>query len=194
MIRYLLLCLGLVLVFSCAPKQTKLILLPQDNGEIGAVTLNTGKETMILNKPYTSSQSGKSGVEKVNPELIDKTYGQLFKAEVKRPIPPPPKPAKSPLPTQFSLYFESNSMGLTQESKTQLPSIMIHIRNNPPNKIRVIGYLHDDIEINPRLLMIMPYYNSINIMLGFKVDCNMLDEWPKLNVTAVPAIGASCKS
>ncbi len=140
MIRYIALCLGLILIFSCGPKQTKLILLPQDNGEIGAVTLNTGKEIMILDKPYTTSQSGKRGVEKVDPELIKKTYGQLFKAEIKKPPPPPPMPAKSPLPTQFSLYFESNSLELTQESKPQLADIITYIQNHPPVKIRVIGY------------------------------------------------------
>lgn len=140
MIRYIALCLGLILIFSCGPKQTKLILLPQDNGDIGAVTMTTKTEAIVLDKPYTTSQSGKTGVNKVDPELIKQTYGDLFKAEVKRPIPPPSKPVKSPLPTQFSLYFENNSMELIQESKTQLPIIIIHIKNNPLVRIRVIGY------------------------------------------------------
>ncbi len=140
MIRYVLLCLGLILIFSCAPKQTKLILLPQDNGESGAVTLDTGKEIMILDKPYTTSQSGKRGVGKVDPELIKKTYGELFKAEIKRPSPIPPEPVKSPSQTQFSLYFKNNSLELTQESKPQLADIIAYIQNHPPVKIRVIGY------------------------------------------------------
>jgi outer membrane protein OmpA-like peptidoglycan-associated protein len=138
-IRYLLFFLTLLIAASCGQKQTKVILLPQENEEVGAISLSIGDQSVTLDKPYAVSQSGKMEVQMADPEQINKEYGGLFKAELKRPKEKPPEPP-APIFEQFTLYFQQNSSELVPESESTLRKIIRLLRQLPPARIRVAGY------------------------------------------------------
>ena len=124
---------------SCGQKQTKVVLLPQENEEVGAISLSIGDQSVTLDKPYSVSQSGKMDVQMADPEEIKKEYGGLFKAELKRPkekTPPPPAPVLD----QFTLFFQQNSEELVPDSDHVLRKIIRLLRGLPPARIRVAGY------------------------------------------------------
>lgn len=132
--------LSLLLLFSCAQKQTKLILLPQDDGATGAVTMSTQDgQAVTLDKPYTVSQSGSMTVAEADPEAIQKEYGDLFKMELKRPIQKPAAPKEEP-PQKFTLFFESNTLVLTAESQKELVRIQSLLKKIPPTRIKILGF------------------------------------------------------
>ncbi|MBA7474712.1 hypothetical protein ES707_10066 [subsurface metagenome] len=64
------------------------------------------------------------------------------------------------------IFADPNTCGVVNVIVEQRPDIS--------NKIRVIGNLHYHIKINPGLLMVMPYYNGVNFMHSFEVNCNVL--------------------
>ncbi|MCF8086458.1 MAG: OmpA family protein [Desulfotignum sp.] len=138
-IRYLLFFLILIITASCGQKQTKVVLLPQENEAVGAISLSIGDQSVTLDKPYAVSQSGKMDVQMADPEEINKEYGGLFKAELKRPKEKPPAPP-APIFEQFTLYFQPNSVELVPDSEPVLKKSILMIRRLPPARIRVTGY------------------------------------------------------
>ena len=138
-IQYLFFPLILFIAVSCGPKQTKVVLLPQDNEEVGAISLSIGDKSVTLDKPYSVSLSGKMDVQMADPEEINKEYGGLFKAELKRPKEKPPAPP-APIFEQFALYFQQNSVELIPDSEHTLKKIILLLQLLPPARIRVSGY------------------------------------------------------
>ncbi|MCF8092936.1 MAG: OmpA family protein [Desulfotignum sp.] len=138
-IRFLLFFMIFLIAFSCGQKQTKVILLPQENEQVGAVSLNIGDQSVTLDKPYAVGQSGKMEVQMADPEEIEKEYGGLFKAELKRPKEPSPEPSPPRL-EQFTIYFQSNSTELVPKSEHLPGKIISLLRQLPPARIRIAGY------------------------------------------------------
>lgn len=134
----LFLILSLLLTLACAQKQTQVILLPQDDGSTGAVTLRSQGSAVTLDKPYMLSSSGTMQAAQGDPEVIKKTYGNLFKMELKRPQVKVEEPEEKPV--TFILHFENRSTALTEASREKLPEIHQLLRKMPPTRIRVIGY------------------------------------------------------
>jgi outer membrane protein OmpA-like peptidoglycan-associated protein len=143
MIRYIALLLSVFCLFSCTKKQTKVILLPQENERTGAVIIESQGSALTLDKPYTftsaTNDKGTLTVESANPEKIKQQYNALFKAELKRPDPIPPK--QKPKPSgNFTLYFKSAGTQMTSQSMAGLPQIIKMIRKQAPWEITIIGY------------------------------------------------------
>jgi outer membrane protein OmpA-like peptidoglycan-associated protein len=138
MVRYLIVLMGLLMLSSCGTKQTTVILLPEADGKTGAVLVENQESSIQLDKPYTytSSTSGASRfvVREAEPEKIDKTYEDLFRAE-------------PPTPVLFVLYFESGSTQLTKESMELLPKISQSAKDREPSEISIIG--HTDTQGDP---------------------------------------------
>jgi peptidoglycan-associated lipoprotein len=146
MLRYIVICLCLLSLFSCGQKFTKVILLPQTSGKTGAVSIKTQGPPTTLDKPYTMisaiDKTSKLVAKKVDPEKIKKLYAGLFKHELKLPgfeKKPEIKPRSKT--ERFGLYFNSGSDGgMTKESKFLLSKILKRIKQRTPCKIRVIGH------------------------------------------------------
>lgn len=127
------------MVLSCAQKQTKVVLLPQDDGGTGGVIMQTQDRSVSLDKPYTVSQSGTMEVIQADPEAIKKEYGSLLNMELKRP-PKPSVKKEDPWPKQFTLYFEGKTTTLTGESQAILPEVFALLSTLPPTRIHVLGF------------------------------------------------------
>lgn len=151
--RFIPICLCLILAVACGPKQqTKVILLPQDDGPTGAVVVRNQTGETSLDEPYTfissKRQQGELKVEKADPEEIRKTYGGLFAAELKRPkkvtlLTPDPDDHQSPLPRppkEYTLYFKPGTLELEDDSKTLLETIRQTIRLRRTTHIFITGF------------------------------------------------------
>lgn len=130
-IQYFLVCLCLASLFSCGTKGTKVILLPQENGETRGVTVRNPASVIILDTPYTYSEIHKKttglSVQTIDPDTVQKMYGPLLAAE-------PMKPAI------FLLYFISGGTDLTRVSKDLLPMVIEAAIQRQPSRISVIGH------------------------------------------------------
>jgi len=144
MLRNIAICLCFLSLFSCGQKFTKVILLPQDNGKTGGVSIKTQGADTVLDKPYTMisavDQTSKLIAKKVDPEKIKKLYAGLFKAELKRPKPKKIK-SKRKISRRFTLYFHSGfKAGMSEESKSVMAEILQTVKKITPCKIGIIGH------------------------------------------------------
>jgi OOP family OmpA-OmpF porin len=125
-----LLVLGLSgLLVACAPV-SRVILLPQANGQPSAVEVTTGSGTQLLSQPYQTaavSRHGQVQLGETSAAEISALHGQLL--------------ALKPAPEQrYELYFESGSTGLVPESKAQLDDVLAHALAQPGGEIIVTGH------------------------------------------------------
>ncbi len=141
MIRYFFLFLCLVLLVSCAPKPkgAKVILLPQDNQETGAVSITTDKGEIVLDKPYAFVSPGGITVQKANPYQLNLEYENLFSNELEKPL-PAPQPPLPPIKNRFTVFFEFRTLDLVPGSDKVLREIISRLESDPPLGVRILGY------------------------------------------------------
>ena len=126
------------LLTGCATHRAKddlIILLPDPDGKVGAVTVTTRGGSQVLDKPGYATE-----VEDVNkPPLaarpvseseIKDVFGLALSAQ--------PDPAGRFIP--FILYFEYDSAKLTQESKSLLREVLKTVKNRKSNEVYVTGH------------------------------------------------------
>jgi outer membrane protein OmpA-like peptidoglycan-associated protein len=139
--------LGIVLLVALAGcSTTTAILLPDENGKVGALVLKNGKTEQVVDKPYTAAQASSIGssvvVMNVPKEQVERRFGSLLKAQ--------PVPAAS-----FTLYFMEGSTELTEESMAQLNEVVDAYKAHKPAKVYIIGHTDraGDAGLNMRLAM-----------------------------------------
>jgi outer membrane protein OmpA-like peptidoglycan-associated protein len=100
---------GVVLLAACAPA-TRVTLLPQADGQAGAVEVTTSKGTQRINQPYQVADVGRRGdlsLDLTTAEAVRERHPRLL--------------ALQPLaPERFTLEFEPGTSLLTQASQAQL--------------------------------------------------------------------------
>ena len=111
---------------------TRVILLPDEDGHVGAISLSTASGSQQLDQAYSAttaaaSASAPSVPRVLAPEKVQTTYGALLRAQ------PPP-------PISFTLHFELDKMVLTAESKALLPALLDAVRMRSPTEITVYGH------------------------------------------------------
>ena len=123
---------------GCATQRAKrdlIVLLPEPDSGGGAVTVTTRGGSQILDKPGYATE-----VEDVNKpplasrsinenEIID-VFGLALSAQ----------PDPSARFISIILYFEHDSVKLTQESKHLLPEVLKTIKDRKSNEVYVVGH------------------------------------------------------
>src|SRR5262245_27925103 len=100
-------CLGTLLLAACSTTQTLVVLLPEESGTSGAVTVGEGASAAVLDAPLTSATVDTRGnVDKatVTQDEVQRTFGEAMAAQ------PPP-------PLSFTPYFTTASTEVTPESQ-----------------------------------------------------------------------------
>ena len=127
---------ALLLVFAgtmlagCATT-TRVTLLPDQNGHVGAVTVSNAEGQQRIDQAFEtvavkpSSAPGK-------PRAVDR---QAFEETHRALIDEEPTPPRS-----FVLNFLFDSMELTPESKAMLPEVLQVVRDRSPTEVTVFGY------------------------------------------------------
>ncbi len=120
-----------LIISGCAPATT-VVLLPDPDGKVGALTVSTdagsvdieqaGEATTVKSK---SSLPSKPAI--MSEEKIAATFGEVLAS-----LPEPP--------VHFILYFMSGSTMLTKESSDLLPKILESVNKRKSQSISVVGH------------------------------------------------------
>ena len=140
MIRSIFLFVGMLFLVSCAsgPKTT-VILLPDQEGNTGAVVVKNGADSITLNEPYAttlvSDEKSNLNQSAVQKNEVQEGYKKLLAIEPLKPV-------------SFLLYFEFGSDRLKPESKALIPEVIRVAKEREPSEISIIG--HSDTQGNER--------------------------------------------
>ncbi len=126
------------LVTGCATHQAKrdlIVLLPDPDGKVGAITVTTNGGSQILDKPGTATEVENLNKAPVSPRLlneneINEVFGPALLAQ--------PDPAGRFI--SFILYFEHDTTKLTLESNNLLPEVLKNIKGRKSNEVYVVGH------------------------------------------------------
>ena len=167
----------LIVIFGllCGCKSTTtLILLPDDNGNVGAITVKSNADERVIDKAYDSvstnaSNNGLTEINALDKAQVNRDYAELIEAQ--------PKRVKS-----FLLYFSSGSTTLVPESMKMIPQILVAIKDNAPTEISIIG--HADTQGSDLL------NNKLSMQRALAVERLLKEQMPTLNNVTVQSFGS----
>lgn len=115
---------------ACSPTKTLVVLLPEDNGKAGVVSVGKGTDTTLLDTPLTAARVDAHGHARkkaiAEPEvrrIFASTLGALPTAAV-----------------SFTLYFEEGGMALMQESQATLAALLAEVAKRDAVEVQVTGH------------------------------------------------------
>jgi outer membrane protein OmpA-like peptidoglycan-associated protein len=114
------------------PTNSKIVLVPEDDGKVGEISVATFAGAQILNKPWEAT-------ELVSPNALPSAPKVMDEAEVKNIF----KEALAALPIPsiiHIIYFESGNAALTSGSLQAVQEIIEEIKSQKSNQIMVLGY------------------------------------------------------
>lgn len=126
-----LLALTLLGLSACAPRNV-FVLMPDDEGRVGAITVENEKGRQTLDKEgqgvaVAGPGRAPEGPKTVAPEQLKEWFGAAMAAE--------PEP-----PAVFTLLFLTGTADLTPESEAKLSDILTAIRERDSKDISIIGH------------------------------------------------------
>lgn len=112
--------------------RTTVVLLPDEDGNVGAVSVTTPTGTQNVSQAYhattvVGSTGGPSDAKLVGEAAVNTEYAGLLKAQ-------PPKPKT------FILNFLFDKTVLTDESRAMLPLVIQAVRERKPTEITIFGH------------------------------------------------------
>jgi outer membrane protein OmpA-like peptidoglycan-associated protein len=134
--RRIALVLALLTLASCSSRQSLFVVLPNPDGSSGAVTIEDGQKSVLLDHPYAAGEvrGGVPAPVQVDQAQVQQIFGNALAAQ---PV----------LPSHFVLYFEKDSDTLTPPSARQYQAVFTDIKRRPVYEVEVIG--HTDTLGNP---------------------------------------------
>ncbi len=118
-----------LLVAGCAnPRNDLVVVLPEQDGKVGAVVVDDGKRETVLHTAYASVRSERDGLQ-VTPasaEQVRQEFGPALAAQPARPV-------------SLILYFTEGST-LSDDSKEVVDKMFAEIAKRPAAEITVIGH------------------------------------------------------
>lgn len=130
--------LFLLLAAACAWQRTmppvpraSVVLLPDDQGKTGAITVSSAEGEKLLSKPRQSVTVSGGGAPSESYVMTDKEV-QALAGPALTALPKPP--------AQYILYFKHDSTELTRESRGLLREVIRSIREHAPVDISVVGH------------------------------------------------------
>lgn len=161
-------------VLGGCSSETTLILMPDQNGHVGAITVKTDGDFRVVDQAYESAvlKSGTSRLTLSAPlsnTEIGREYQRLLQAE--------PKPS-----TSFMLYFKVGSTGLVRSSRLRIPELIERIKSRLPTEITLIGHT-DTTGTNE-------YNNRLSLRRAQAVEKLLRSRLPALDVINVQYYGA----
>lgn len=112
--------------------RTTVVLLPDDDGAVGAVAVTTAGGTQALDRPFTATTvqtetAAPAASIALGREQVERRFAELLKAQPSRPV-------------SFTLHFVHDKTVLTDESKALLPALLHAVRSRKPTEIIVSGH------------------------------------------------------
>jgi OOP family OmpA-OmpF porin len=120
-----------LVVGACAtPSQDFIVLLPDKDGKVGTVVVQSQKGKAVLNTAYATARTTSDGsVQRgtASQSEVKDVFGSALAAQPSRPI-------------SFILYFESGNDEFTEESKQQVKRLLVEMARREAPDITVIGH------------------------------------------------------
>ncbi|HXN13305.1 MAG TPA: OmpA family protein [Candidatus Acidoferrales bacterium] len=134
--RRIALVLAVLTLASCSSRQSLFVVLPNPDGSSGAVTIEDGQKSVLLDHPYAAGEvrGGVPAPVQVDQAQVQQIFGNALAAQ---PV----------LPSHFVLYFERDSDTLTPPSARQYQAVFTDIKRRQVYEVEVIG--HTDTLGNP---------------------------------------------
>lgn len=131
-LKALVLAAGAALGGCASTPATTVVLLPDEDGHVGAVVVSDPAGGQRLSQAYgavTVARAGQkpSDVAPRGEASVTRSYGDLLRAQPRKPI-------------SFTLYFLLGSTALTDESKSMVPEVIQSARSRKPTEIAVYGH------------------------------------------------------
>ena len=120
-----------ILITSLGSPKTTVILLPDDDGSVGAVTITANAESRQLDRAYDAVATARSGdllaTQTLDEATVLRDHAALLKAQ-------PPKPAS------FNLYFASGSATPDAEAQAVVDQVIGEIGERRASTILIAGH------------------------------------------------------
>ncbi len=116
---------------GCASTGTRVTLLPDQGGHVGAVTVSGAQGRQRIDRAFDTVAVGKSSAPGA-PRAVDR---QAFENVHRALLDAQPTPPRS-----FVLNFRFDSMELTPTSRKMLPEVLQAVRDRSPTEVTVFGY------------------------------------------------------
>ena len=122
-------------VAGCSANRSLIVLLPEDDGSVGAIEVKSMMGTKVVNKPFYATRVDSMFLPPSEPKPIGENevmelFGDILSAKSKSQI----------QFVQFTLYFHSGTEKLTEKSTQVLPAILTTVKKNNSMQIFVIGH------------------------------------------------------
>lgn len=123
--------LAAALLSACSAAPTRVTLLPDQDGQVGAVLVGNALGEQRLDQAYGRVEAG----PKAAPTLVRPDTREAFETRHRALLDAQPEP-----PLSFVLNFLFDSMELTPESRRKLPEVLEAVRRRLPTEVTVFGY------------------------------------------------------
>lgn len=162
------------LCLSGCQSVTTLILMPDESGKVGAITVKTPSDIRLINEAYNSvttkqGTSRLSETQALSEAQVIEEYAALLKAQ----------PAK---PTSIILYFVTGSTNLAKESLAIIPQVIEQIKAQMPTEISLIG--HTDTTGTDNI------NDKLSLERAKTVEKILKDNIPTLNIVSMQSFGS----
>jgi outer membrane protein OmpA-like peptidoglycan-associated protein len=114
---------------GCTQRQALFVVLPNEGGGVGAITVDDGKTQTTLDKPLAAEEmrNGAEVAAKVEPDEVNNIFAAAFSA---RPI----------LPRHFRFFYELASNRLTAESAARYCTLYDDVKRRSVYEVIIIGH------------------------------------------------------
>jgi OmpA-OmpF porin, OOP family len=128
--RYSVACIGTLLLAACSTTKTLVVLLPEENGADGAVTVGEETRAAVLDVPLnaaTVDARGNIDTTALTQEEVQRIFGETLAAQ-------PPKSMS------FTLYFDIASTEVTPDSQPILEALIAEVAKRTAVEVQVTGH------------------------------------------------------
>lgn len=124
--------MGMLLSGCTSPPSSRVTLMPDEDGHVGAVWVSNAQGKQKIDQAFTSvkietARSAPSEATQTDHQAFEAAHGSLLKAQ----------PSK---PRSFVLHFMLDSTELTSESKLLLTEVLQTARDRKPTEVCVFGH------------------------------------------------------
>lgn len=121
---------AVIMATSQPAPRDMVVLLPDQDGKVGAIVVATSRGETVLNSAYAVARSAPGGAvraETASESEVRETFAGALAAQPPRPV-------------SFTLYFESGSDQFTAQSKQEVQQLLAEMARRPAPEITVIGH------------------------------------------------------
>ena len=119
-----------VLLSACSTTKELVVLLPGEDGKVGAVTIEEKQRTTILDAPLAAARidtQGRVKKDTLTEEEVKRTFAQALAAQPPQPI-------------SFILYFFEKSTEIVPSSRATLAALLAEVARRQAVEVQVTGH------------------------------------------------------